>query len=283
MGRTVTAMIMATALFLIQGGCVRETKSFRLYDVALRQTSGISSQVERMAEADLVLLGESHDNPEHHMGQLAVIAAMHEAGKPIAVGLEMFQRQEQEVLDAWVAGRMSEEEMQIAFARNWGEMWPLYRDIFIYCRDRNIPMLGLNVPREITRQVAREGFGSLSGEQLGRLPAIACDVTPEYEGFLRRVLGGHGSEKTFTNFCEAQLVWDTAMAVHSLEYLKAHPGETVVILCGYIHAWRPGIPDQAAKLDPEASSEVVLPFISDQVTPETVSLEDADFLLMQPD
>jgi uncharacterized iron-regulated protein len=74
----------------------------------------------------------------------------------------MFQHIEQSILDAWVAQELSEDEMRRAFVRDWSRDWYLYRDIFLYCRDQNIPMIGLNVPRSITRKVAREGFEALT-------------------------------------------------------------------------------------------------------------------------
>jgi uncharacterized iron-regulated protein len=82
------------------------------------------------------------------------------------VGLEMFRHIEQSVLDAWIAQELSEDEMRRAFARNWSQDWYLL-DIFLYCRDRSIPMVGLNVPRSITRKVARKGFEALTQEENG--------------------------------------------------------------------------------------------------------------------
>jgi uncharacterized iron-regulated protein len=192
----------------------------------------------------------------------------------------MFQHIEQSILDAWVARALSEEEMRRAFARNWSQDWHLYRDIFLYCRDRSIPMIGLNVPRSITRKVARNGFESLTPEEIGKLPPIVCRVDREYEEFLRRVLGSHGSESGFRRFCEAQLVWDTAMAIYALAYLKAHPERTVVVLCGMIHAWKKAAPEQAARENAEVKQAVIQPSVEGRWTPGSVSKKDADYLIL---
>ena len=48
----------------------------------------------------------------------------------------------------------------------------------------------------------------------------------------------------FTNFCEAQLVWDKAMAVHALGYVKKNPDRIMVLLAGTGHAWKKGIPER---------------------------------------
>ena len=141
-------------------------------------------------------------------------------------------------------------------------------------------MVGLNVPRSITRKVAQNGFESLTPEEIGKLPPIVCRVDQEYEEFLRRVLGSHGSESDFRRFCEAQLVWDTAMAIYALEYLKSHPERTVVVLCGMIHAWKKAAPEQATRENAEVEQAVVQPAVKGRWTPGSVSKEDADYLIL---
>ena len=251
-----------------------------LWDVAEKTEISLEKTASRLPSPGIVFVGEFHDNAAHHAAQLAVIQSLDAKARPLAVGLEMFQHIEQSILNAWVARELSEEEMRKAFERNWSNDWHLYRDIFLYCRDRRIPMIGLNVPRSITRKVAQKGFESLTREEIGRLPPIVCRVDKTYEDFLRRVLGDHSSDSGFHRFCEAQLVWDTAMAVYALEYLKAHPERTVVVLCGMIHAWKLAAPDQVAKLNNKIRQVVIQPSVKGRWTPDSVSKEDADYLIL---
>ena len=251
-----------------------------LWDVAGSTEIRLEAVTARLPAPGIVYVGEFHDNAAHHASQLAVIQSINQQGRPMAVGLEMFQHIEQSILNAWVARELSENEMRRAFARNWGESWHLYRDIFLYCRDQGIPMVGLNVPRRITRKVARDGFAALTPEEIGKLPPIVCRVDQAYEEFLRRVLGSHSSESGFRRFCEAQLVWDTAMATYSLEYLKKHPDHIMVVLCGMIHAWKPAAPDQAARQDPQIRQVVIQPAVQGRWTPDSVSAKDADYLIL---
>jgi len=252
-----------------------------LWDVAGKVEISLEQTAGELPSPGIVYVGESHDNEEHHAAQLAVIRSLNQRKRPLAVGLEMFQHIEQSILDAWVARQLSEDEMRRAFARNWsGEWWYLYREIFIYCRDQNIPMVGLNVPRSITRKVSRGGFASLTTEEVGKLPFIECRVDPEYEGFLRRVMGGHGSDSGFRRFCEAQLVWDTAFAIYTLEYLADHPERTVVVLCGIVHAWKKAAPEQALRNKADVAQTVIQPSVAGRWTPDSVSKEDADYLIL---
>ena len=83
----------------------------------------------------------------------------------VAIALEMIRKDYQPVLDRWVAGDLAIAEMYGEYKKNWG-MWPRYRPIFEYARDEKIPMVGLNLPREITGQVAKGGFRSLTEDHL---------------------------------------------------------------------------------------------------------------------
>lgn len=252
-----------------------------LWDIRREREAPLASAAHDLAKADVLLVGESHGNPSHHKAQLEIIRALSLSGRPVAVGLEMFQQRDQGVLDAWIAGEISEQELRQAFARNWDEaLWSVYKPIFEYARREKLPMVGLNVPREITRQVARQGFSSLSREQLGQLPPVVCIVAPEYETFLRRVLGEHAAGSEFQRFCEAQLVWDTAMAYHAGEFRKANPGLTLVVLTGTVHAWMPAMPAQLRKLHPELSSLSVLPGSPHGLDNDEVTSEDADYLYL---
>jgi len=271
---------MLLFIFLFNPGAILQAADFTLWDVASKTEISLEQAAEKLPSPGIVYIGEFHDNAAHHAAQLAVIQSLDKRKRPLAVGLEMFQHIEQSVLDAWVARELSEYEMRRAFDRNWSQGWDFYRDIFLYCRDRKIPMVGLNVPRSITRKVARKGFESLTPEEIGKLPPIVCRVDREYEEFLRLVMGSHGSDSGFSRFCEAQLVWDAAMAIYALEYLKNHPERTVVVLCGMIHAWKKAAPEQAVREKADVQQAVIQPAVKGRWTPGNVSKQDADYLIL---
>ena len=271
---------MLLFLCLFMPGTILQAADITIWDVAGKAEISLEHAAGKLPSPGIVYVGEFHDNAAHHAAQLEVIKSLDNLKRHLAVGLEMFQHIEQSVLDAWVAKELSEDEMQQAFIRNWGQDWHLYRDIFLYCRDRSIPMVGLNVPRSITRKVARKGFEALTQEEIGKLPPIVCRVDRDYEAFLRRVLGSHGSDSGFRRFCEAQLVWDTAMAIYALEYLKSHPERTVVVLCGMIHAWKKAAPEQVARQNAKVEQAVIQPSVQGRWTPGNVLKEDADYLIL---
>ena len=141
--------------------------------------------------------------------------------------------------------------------------------------------MGLNVPREIIAKVAREGYGSLTGAERMKLPpGLTCTVDEAYRSFIRRTFSehAHSSGRSFDYFCEAQMVWDTAMAIYALDYLDKNPGSRLVILTGTVHAWKRAIPRQIATMRPDVTVSVILP---DPDAKGGLTVEDADYLVLK--
>jgi uncharacterized iron-regulated protein len=278
MKRIVGVFLVVGLLILAYLSWARTRLDDRLLRVSDRAVVSLPEIVVDLKKARLVFVGELHDQELHHQAQLEVIRRLYESGVPVAVGLEMFRRDSQAQLDRWVKGEITEEAFQKMYFDNWSLPWNLYRDIFVFARDHKIPLVGLNVPRDITRQVAREGFASLTPEQLGDIPAVSCVVDDAYAAFIRRSLGMHAhGDMNFTRFCEAQLFWDTAMAWNALRFLKDNPSSTMVVIAGSGHAWKRGMPAQVTTRTP-LPFRVILPEIPGRLERETVRLEDTDYL-----
>ncbi|RPJ73090.1 MAG: hypothetical protein EHM15_07660 [Desulfobacteraceae bacterium] len=274
-------IIIAIALMLAAGAVRSTTGDQPVLDLKAGSRRMLADLAPELLNSRIVLVGELHATAAHHRAQLGVIQALHDAGAHVVVGLEMFRRDSQKELDRWVNGEMSPQDFQAAFADNWGFPWESYREIFEYARRYKLPLIGLNVPREITRQVARGGFQSLSAEQRGELAEVTCSVDEAYMRYIRSAYGAHAhGTMNFTFFCEAQMVWDTAMAVHALNYLQSHPEAVVVILTGVGHARKGAIPRQIAQRSPIAAT-VFLPEVPGSITPESVDRQDADYLLLE--
>jgi uncharacterized iron-regulated protein len=247
-----------------------------ILDVATGEVIDFHQLIDKLEKTSVVFIGEHHDHAGHHQMQLEVIRALAEKQR-VAIGLEMFQAEDQQALDNWTTGTTSVEEFRQIYQHNWG-WWSLYEPIFSYARQQQIPMVGLNLPRSITRQVAMSGFSSLDEEQVSFLGGMTCSVDATYEDFIRRAVGsqGHGNFD-FTNFCEAQLVWDKTMARYMAHYLKNNPDKTAVVLAGNGHAWKYGIPTQIADLGYK-DVLVLLPEVRGRLSRDQVTPADADYL-----
>jgi uncharacterized iron-regulated protein len=255
----------------------------RFYDLEQNRTIDARQAVEALKTKRFILVGEHHTTASHHAAQLAVIRMLHQSGVKVAVGLEMFRSDSQAELDRWIAGKTDPEAFEYVYYDNWNYAWPLYRDIFEYARENSIPMIGLNVPRDITRQVARAGYKSLSDDQRRRLGDVACRVDKEYMEFIRKAYGGHGhGNMSFMYFCEAQMVWDNAMAVAALEYIERHPDRVVVILAGSGHVRKQAIPYQIRSRSSQPFA-VILPEVPGLMDEQTLDSRDADLIFLDLD
>jgi uncharacterized iron-regulated protein len=278
-------LVILIAVFSISmsfvAGSAHET--FRLYDFNRGMELPLAEAVADLKKSRIVLVGEHHNKVQHHRAQLAVIRALKEAGIEVAIGLEMFRHESQPALDRWISGKIDPESFEKIYYDNWNFPWQAYSMIFEYAREHKIPMIGLNVPREITRKVSRNGFKSLTEEQKGQLAEVSCVVDQQYMNYIRQAFGGHGhGQLNFIYFCEAQMVWDTAFAVYSLNYLEKNPDAVVVLLTGVGHAQKGAVPRQI-QIRSKMSYTVILPEVAGGIDRQTISSDEADYLMLDLD
>jgi uncharacterized iron-regulated protein len=275
--RSLVTLFIVILIFFFTINLVDSTGR-RIIRIKDGETTSFQEMVNDISAARIIFIGEQHDDPSHHKTQLDVIKALYEKGKPLAIAMEMFKRENQHELDAWIKGEIPEKKFIPLFLRNWGGGWGLYRDIFLFSREKKIPLIALNVPEEITRKVGRTGFQSLSDEELAKLPpGVTCELDQQYMDHLVRIFMFKGSiEKSFFFFCEAQVLWDQSMAWYLSDYMKNNPERTVVVLAGAIHAWKYGIPKQTRRYISD-EERVIIPDLP--VEEESISVNDADYLV----
>ena len=280
--KIITALLLVVVLNTV-GWVKQDSLNHRMLDLNQEKELLMAQALARLKENRIILVGERHSNKRHHRAQLSVIQALNEAGIQVAIGLEMFRKDSQPALDRWISGDIDGKRFEKIYYDNWRYPWPVYRMIFEYARDYQVPLIGLNVPREITRQVSREGFKSLSQKQKGKLAEVSCIVDQEYMNYIRKSFGGHAHGRlNFIYFCEAQLVWDSAMAVYALDYLKRNPDAVVVILTGTGHAQKGAVPRQI-RARSNLPYAVILPEISGSIDAETISNKEADYIILDLD
>ena len=246
-----------------------------------RELIDVKTMIGELRGASLVFVGERHDAPSHHRLQLDILKAMQADGKALAIGMEMFEHSSQPALDAWSAGKVPEYALRKVFESDWRNIsWGLYRDILLFARDNSVPVVALNAPRAVVHKVFQQGFSSLTKDQLRLLPTgIQAEVSDAYLDFIMSCYPVHGrSGEAFRYFCEAQMLRNRVMARRISDYLARHPGKSMVVIAGGGHAReRGGVPAELGDRD----FKIVLPPVS-RLTSDTVTGEDADYLLEEP-
>ena len=222
----------------------------------------------RFAEAQVVLLGETHDNAEHHRWELSTIAGLYALHPRMVLGFEMFPRRVQPALDEWVAGRTSEAEFLAMsdWERVWGYEASLYLPIFNFARLHRVPMVALNVERRLVTRVGNEGWPAIPEPDREGVsdpaPASREYLQSLYPTFLaHHTPGSHPSPPTtapteaqladpaFSRFVEGMLVWDHAMAQGIAQRLHGSSPPLVVAIMGSGHVRHGyGVPHQLRDL-----------------------------------
>ncbi len=217
-------------------------------DVAAR--TSLTRAITGAQGKKIVYVGEYHDNFAHHTVELRVIKSLFEINTKIAIGMEMFQRPFQAVLDDYVRGAIGEREFlkRSEYFSRWGFDYNLYKPILDFARAEKIPVVALNLQREIADKVAREGMGALTADEKKAIPVETDFSDAAYRDRLKRVFAEHqgSSERNFEFFYQAQVLWDETMAWSVDEYLKKNPGRQMIVLAGSGHlAYGSGIPNRA--------------------------------------
>ena len=160
----------------------------------------------------------------------------------------------------------------------WRFDYRLYRPILRYAKQHNIPLLALNVPREITSKVSQSGLASLTDNERQAIPDVIDESDADYRRRLKAVFDQHpgSSARKFERFLQVQLLWDEGMAERAATYLRNHPRRHMVVLAGSGHlAYGSGIPKRVTKrlavetavvlngteagLDPDIADYLLLP------------------------
>jgi uncharacterized iron-regulated protein len=250
-----------------------------ILDLHSGQYVSLAALLDDLDSVQVVFVGELHDATPHHAAQRQLISELVKRGRKVAVALEMFRTDGQAVLDDWSNGRLEEQTFKKIYEDHWS-MWPIYKPIFDLARQQRIPLVGLNVDRNLPHQVSLRGFASLTAEQLKPLAGVSCDVNQRYQDYLRKTLGVHpAGTETFRFFCEAQLVWDAMMARNLLEWQQQHQEMVVVVLAGSGHSWRYGIPEQLQRRA-NLTYRVLLPEIIGRSDRTNTTSAEADYLLL---
>lgn len=87
---------------------------------------------------------------------------------PMAIGLEQVQLQFQPVLDNYISGKISLQEMrkQVDWEKRWFWSFEGYAPIFERARELSIPLIALNVNSEDLAEVEKAGLAGLPSSRM---------------------------------------------------------------------------------------------------------------------
>lgn len=247
-----TVLIVLTALL---AACADDATNPTVPDpiVATRDGEVLSREAlaDRLATADVVILGEIHDNPDHHANQGWLIARI--AAPALAAEMLVPDQETKAAQHLGSGGAAEDLGPVIGWAKSGWPDWEIYRPAFAALPAGGTLLAG-GLPRETVRRAVKEGAAGLTPDE--RFVAVLerpldADVQAEMEAEMVASHCGHLPPEMASGMVEGQRLRDSSLAAAVLRG-HAATGGPVVLITGNGHARKDrGVPVYIAEIAPE--------------------------------
>ena len=241
-------------------------------------------------KADVIFFGELHDNPIAHWLEYEITRDLHsEKGKDLILAAEMFETDNQLLIDEYLAGRIKESSFETE-AKLWTNYKTDYQPLINFAKEKGLKFVASNIPRRYASAVASGGFEALSGlspEALNFIAPLPIEYDPELPCYKDMLSMGGGiagpmAKNVNQNLPMAQAIKDATMAYSVSKYLQpslkvihfngSYHSDRYMGIIWYLNKFRPGL-----KM---ATITTVLQDDTDKMKDE--SLGKADFVIVVP-
>lgn len=225
-------MIFSLLVILSFTAAAQKKQPYIIYNAKGKKVS-YEKMLKAIADKDILLFGEFHNNAIAHWLQLEVTKDL--SGKrDLVLGAEMFEQDNQEALDLYLAGSIKQKQLD-SMARLWKNYPTDYAPLVNFAKENKIAFAASNVPRRYASMVAKSGFGvldSLPAKEKAWIAPLPIAYDAELPGYKKmiEIMGGHGGE----NLPKAQAIKDATMAHFMLKYYK--PGSLLIHYNGAYHS-----------------------------------------------
>ena len=239
-------------------------------------------------KADVVFFGELHDNPIAHWLEYEITRDLYsEKGKDLILAAEMFETDNQLLIDEYLAGRIKETSFE-SEAKLWTNYKTDYQPLVNFAKEKSLKFVASNIPRRYASAVASGGFEALSGlspEALKFIAPLPVEYDPElpcYKDMLSMggEIAGPMAKNVNQNLPMAQAIKDATMAYSVSKYLQ--PSQTVIHYNGSYHSDRyMGIIWYLNKYSPGLKIVTITTILQDDTDKlKDESLGKADFVIV---
>ncbi|MGI2911218.1 ChaN family lipoprotein [Vibrio alginolyticus] len=244
-----------------------EVTSF--YDYQLYTPSGehiaLSKLPIELQQADVILIGEWHTHAGVHRFQTDMLKQLTSYDRSLALSMEQFTRDKQPVVDAYLRGEIGEQYL-MKQANAWPNYESDYRPLVEFAKQKNLPVIAANAPKNIVRCIGRQGLDYINklddDQRMFIAQAINTGSSPYKEKFMASM--HHGKPEQTEKQFAAQVTWDETMAESIVSYLDDNPGAQIVHVAGKFHTEQ-GLGTAASILSRNPSLKVVVISPTDNV------------------
>ena len=201
----------------------KQKPAYQIFTGNKAKSIDFDKMMNGLKNADVVFFGETHNNSICHWLELQVLKNLGEVtGRKVVVGVEMFETDDQLILDEYLSGLIKEEHL-INEAKLWDNYKTDYKPLVDFAKSEAIPFIATNIPRRYANIVARngiEGLDQINDEAIEYIAPLPLEIDYELAGYnaIADMMPGHmGKSKHSANkMLDAQAIKDATMA-HFIE------------------------------------------------------------------
>lgn len=213
--------LTATFIMLLMsaGAFSQDKPAYKIFTVEGKKAD-YKDIIKAGAKSDAVFFGELHDNPIAHWLELEITNSLfEERGKDLILSAEMFEADNQILIDEYFAGIIKESSFE-SEVRLWKNYATDYKPLINFAKDNNLKFVASNIPRRYASVVSGGGFEALqkiSAEGLKYIAPLPIEYDPElacYKDMLSMggSIAGPMAGKVSENLPKAQAIKDATMA-----------------------------------------------------------------------
>lgn len=249
MNKSITLLLIFVAA--LATGFVSDNPAYTVFTRDGKKAS-YKDMVEAALKADIVFVGELHNNPISHWLELEITGDLFsERGGDLVLGAEMFERDDQLVINEYLAGLYEADKFEPE-VKLWKNYKTDYKPLLEFANTHGLPFIATNIPRRYASMVNKGGFEILDSLEEGALDYIAplpLPYDPEIKSYkdMLEMGGGHATE----NLPRAQAAKDATMAWSILEnyssgklfihYNGSYHSTIFEGIIWYLNYYRPGL------------------------------------------
>jgi uncharacterized iron-regulated protein len=253
------------------------------------QVIQFSEMLDCLAKADVVFLGETHNDETTHRVELAVYQGLlGRRDNKTLLAMEMFERDVQSDLNAYLAGEIDEATF-LAKSRPWGNYMAAYRPLIELAKKTGVPVVASNFPRPLIMKLAMQGQKALEQLPDGERAQAPREFHPNTPAYWRRAdnaIRGHlqmmrSQQGDDERLYSTQSLWDNAMGEACGDALDKFPDHLVLHINGGFHSeyWDGTVHQlKVRKPDAKVLTVSILPS-TDPSTARLIGAPVADFVV----
>lgn len=210
---------LLTLLLFCSASLFAQQEAYQLFKSNGKKTA-YKQLIKEAKKADVILFGEFHDNPIVHWLQIELTKDLHEIDSNLVIGAEMFEADDQLIIDEYLLGYYSETKFE-AEVKLWPNYTTDYKPLLNFAKENQLPFIATNIPRRYASMVYHLGVDTLESLSLEAKSYIAplpivCDTSLSSYAEMLAMSGGHGG----LNLPYSQAVKDATMAYFIHENLS---------------------------------------------------------------